>query len=319
MSVYDLRGKSVLVTGGAGFLGQAVCQELEKHHAQSIRVPRSSSHDLRIPAVCREVVEGIDIVIHLAARVGGIGLNREKPGELFYDNIVMGVHLMEAARQAGVERFLTIGTICAYPKFTPVPFQESELWSGYPEETNAPYGVAKKALLVMGQAYKAQYGFDASYVLPVNLYGPNDNFDPGSSHVIPALVKKVHDAQALGIQKLTCWGDGSPTREFLYVDDAARGIVAAAQHLQTDEPVNLGAGFEISIRDLMSTIARLMEYDGQIEWDASKPNGQPRRCLDVTRARDLLHWNAQVDFEDGLRRTIAWYREHALPVTQPDW
>ena len=319
MNEYQLQGKSVLVTGGAGFLGKAVCRELEQHHVRDIRIPRSQVHDLRLQDACHEVVQGVDIVVHLAARVGGIGLNREKPGELFYDNIMMGVQLMEAARKAGVERFLTIGTICAYPKFTPVPFVESELWSGYPEETNAPYGVAKKALLVMGQAYKAQYDFDASYVLPVNLYGPEDNFDPGSSHVIPALIKKVHDAQALGITSLTCWGDGSPTREFLYVDDAARGIVAAARHLRTDEPINLGAGFEISIRDLMTTIAQLMQYDGTIDWDTSKPNGQPRRCLDVTRAQEWLGWRAKIDFEEGLRRTIAWYRDNALPVTRPDW
>jgi len=319
MQKYELQGKSVLLTGGAGFLGKAVRRELERRNVANVLIPRSSTHDLRVPSVCAEVVQGIDLVIHLAARVGGIGLNREKPGELFFDNIVMGVHLMEAARRAGVKRFLTIGTICAYPKYTPVPFTESELWNGYPEETNAPYGVAKKALLVMGQAYKAQYGFDASYVLPVNLYGPEDNFDPESSHVIPALIKKVYDVQSFGLKELNCWGDGSPTREFLYVDDAARGIVAAAERLHTAEPVNLGAGFEISIRDLMATVARLMGYGGDIVWDTSKPNGQPRRCLDVTRAQELLKWKARVDFEEGLQRTIAWYREHALPVTRPDW
>ena len=319
MAPYLVKGKTVLVTGGAGFLGQAVCRELESMGAGDIRVPRSSTCDLRDATRCRRVVDGVDLVIHLAARVGGIGLNRERPGELFYDNVIMGVNLMEAARLGGVERFLTIGTICAYPKFTPVPFQESALWEGYPEETNAPYGVAKKALLVMGQAYKAQYGFDASYVLPVNLYGPEDNFDPGSSHVIPALIKKVYDAQSLGLSELTCWGDGSPTREFLYVDDAARGIVAAAERLDTDEPINLGAGFEISIFDLVTTIARLMDYQGDIIWDTEKPNGQPRRCLDVSRAEALLDWRAVVTFEDGLQKTIAWYRDHALPVTVPDW
>lgn len=316
---FDLTSSRVLVTGGRGFLGSKVCEILRERGVTDVRAPSSAEYDLRDPAACKAVVQGVDLVIHLAAKVGGIGLNREKPGELFYDNVIMGVQLMEAARLAGVKRFLTAGTICAYPKFTPVPFREEDLWNGYPEETNAPYGIAKKALLVMGQAYKDQYAFDALFVLPVNLYGPNDNFDPRSSHVIPALVKKVYDAQQLGTEELVCWGDGSPTREFLYVDDAAEGLVAAAERLQTAEPVNLGAGFEISIRDLMERIAKHMGYQGRIAWDATKPNGQPRRQLDVTRAKALFDWEAQMDFDDGLRRTIAWYREHPLEVQEPNW
>ncbi len=316
---FDLSSARILVTGGRGFLGSKVCDTLRAHGAVDVRAPSSREFDLRTPEACAQVVQGVDLVVHLAATVGGIGLNREKPGQLFYDNIIMGVQLMEAARLAGVKRFLTVGTICAYPKFTPVPFKEEDLWNGYPEETNAPYGVAKKALLVMGQAYKAQYGFDATFVLPVNLYGPNDNFDPDSSHVIPALVKKVYDAQQLGVEELVCWGDGSPTREFLYVDDAAEGIVTAAERLESDEPVNLGAGFEITIKALMEKIAELMGYTGRIVWDADKPNGQPRRRLDVELAKELFGWSAQVEFEDGLKRTIDWYREHPLPVQAPNW
>jgi len=281
--------------------------------------PRSIEADLRDAAACARVVQGVDAIIHLAAKVGGIGLNREKPGELFYDNILMGVNLLEAARVAGVAKVVTAGTICAYPKFTPVPFKEEALWDGYPEETNAPYGVAKKALLVMSEAYRQQYGMNATFVLPVNLYGPGDNFDPASSHVIPALVKKIHDAKALGLSQLVCWGDGSPTREFLYVDDAADGLVAALEKLETSDPVNLGSSEEISIKALVELIARLMGYSGAIEWDATKPNGQPRRKLDVSRAERLLGWRAQVGFEEGLRRTIDWYDAHPLPVVPPTW
>ncbi|HIA04955.1 MAG TPA: GDP-L-fucose synthase [Myxococcales bacterium] len=315
----NLSQSTVLVTGGRGFLGSKVCEYLRERGVLDVRAPSSSEFDLRYPEACKQVVQGVDLVVHLAAKVGGIGLNREKPGELFYDNLIMGVQLMEEARLAGVSKFLTVGTICAYPKFTPVPFKEETLWDGYPEETNAPYGVAKKALLVMGQAYRAQYDFNAVYTLPVNLYGPNDNFDPRSSHVIPALLKKVYDAQELGSSELVCWGDGSPTREFLYVDDAAAALVAACERLESPEPVNIGADFEISIKELMTLIADLMGYDGKIVWDTSKPNGQPRRRLDVSRAREWLGWEAQTGFKEGLRRTIDWYREHPLPVQKPEW
>jgi len=311
----EIRGARVLVTGGAGFLGGAVIAELEARGPAEIRVPRlDEGLDLRERDVCRRVVRDVDLVIHLAARVGGIGLNREKPGELFYDNLIMGVQLLEEARLAGVAKFLTVGTICAYPKFTPVPFREEDLWNGYPEETNAPYGIAKKALLVQSQAYRAQYGFDAIYVLPVNLYGPRDNFDPRSSHVIPALVKKVYDAQQRGLRTIEVWGTGAATREFLYVDDAARGLVLAAERYDDPEPVNLGAGFEISIRALTELICELMGFDGELRWDATKPDGQPRRQLDVSRARERFGFVARTEFREGLRHTIDWYREHPLPV-----
>ena len=315
----DLGQSRILVTGGRGFLGSRVCVALRSRGATELWTPTSAEADLRNPAACARVVDGMDAVVHLAATVGGIGLNREKPGELFFDNVIMGVQLMEAARLAGVRRFLTVGTICAYPKHTPVPFREEDLWAGYPEETNAPYGIAKKALLVMGQAYRAQYGLEASYVLPVNLYGPRDNFDPRSSHVIPALIKKVYDAQVLGLSELVVWGDGSATREFLYVDDAADGIAAALERLDSGDPVNLGADFEISIKALVERIAAEMGYSGAVRWDTSKPNGQPRRRLDVSRARELLGWSATMPFDDGLRRTIAWYRENPLPVQRPEW
>jgi len=315
----NLQGARVLVTGGAGFVGQQVCERIKAAGASEVRAPRSATLDLRTADACRQAVEGIDLVIHLAATVGGIGLNREKPGELFYDNIIMGVHLMEAARLANVQKFVTVGTICAYPKFTPIPFREETLWDGYPEETNAPYGVAKKALLVMGQAYRDQYDFNAVYVLPVNLYGPGDNFDPNSSHVIPAIIKKIYDAQQLKSERVVFWGDGSPTREFLYVDDCADGLIAAAQNLQSSEPINLGAGFEISIRDLVESITEKMGYTGRIEWDSTKPNGQPRRCLDTSRATKLLQWEARMNFDQGLQHTIDWYRANALPVQEPNW
>ena len=314
----QLSGQTVLVTGGRGFLGRVVCRLLKARGAVVV-APTSDEANLLDFSVCDRVVDGRDAVVHLAAKVGGIGLNREKPGELFHDNLIMGVQLLEAARRAGIRKFLTAGTICAYPKFTPVPFKEESLWDGYPEETNAPYGIAKKALLVMSQAYRQQYGTNAVFVLPVNLYGPGDNFDPRSSHVIPALVKKVYDARESGAPELVVWGDGSPTREFLYVDDAAEGIVRALEVLDTSEPVNLGSGTEINIKDLVSHVARLMRYDGRIVWDASKPNGQPRRLLDVTRAAEWLGWRAQVGFDDGLRQTIAWYEAHPLPVVPPNW
>lgn len=310
----EIRGKRVLVTGGAGFLGAAVVAELERRGPAEIRAPRSRDCDLREREACRRAVEGMDLVVHLAAKVGGIGLNREKPGELFYDNLIMGAQLLEEGRRAGVSKFVTVGTICAYPKFTPVPFREEHLWDGYPEETNAPYGVAKKALLVQSQAYRQQYGFNAVYLLPVNLYGPRDNFDPRSSHVIPALIKKVHDAQQRGDRTIEVWGTGSATREFLYVDDAARGIVLAAERYDDGDPVNLGAGFEISIRDLTELIGELMGFEGELRWDATKPDGQPRRQLDTSRARERFGFVAETDFRTGLRRTIDWYRANPLPA-----
>jgi len=251
------------------------------------------------------------LVIHLAAHVGGIGLNREKPAELFYDNLMMGTQLIHAAYEAGVEKFVCVGTICAYPKFTPVPFKEDDLWNGYPEETNAPYGIAKKALLVQLQAYRQQYGFNGIYLLPVNLYGPNDNFNPRSSHVIPALIHKVYEAQQRGDKQISVWGDGSPTREFLYSEDAARGIVVATQSYNGSDPVNLGTGHEISIKDLATLICELMEFDGEIVWEIDKPNGQPRRCLDTERAKEF-GFVAQVDFRQGLKNTIDWYRQHPI-------
>jgi len=310
--------KQILVTGGAGFLGSFVVEKLMERGVvrESIKVPRSSDTDLRRWENCVKVVEGMDVVIHLAGRVGGIGFNRENPGTLFYDNIMMGVQLMEAARGAGVEKFVTVGTVCAYPKFTPLPFKEKDLWNGYPEETNAPYGLAKKMLLVQSQAYRQQYGFNAIYLLPVNLYGPRDNFDPESSHVIPALIRKCIDAVGtnnlpstsdLKPPSITVWGTGNATREFLYVEDAAEGILLAAERYNKSDPVNLGAGFEISIKDLVHLIVKLTRFNGEIVWDASKPDGQPRRVLDVTSAEKEFGFRAKVGLEEGLRKTIEWY------------
>lgn len=313
MATLDLSDKRILVTGGAGFLGRQVVEQLIKAGAipEKITVPRSHNYDLRTLDACQQVVQQQDIVIHLAAHVGGIGLNREKPAELFYDNLMMGTQLIHTAYQAGVQKFVCIGTICAYPKFTPVPFKEDDLWNGYPEETNAPYGIAKKALLVQLQAYRQQYGFNGIYLLPVNLYGPEDNFDPRSSHVIPALIRKVHEAQQNGEKKLPVWGDGSPTREFLYSTDAARGIVMGTQSYNDPEPVNLGTGEEISIRNLIELICDLMGFEGEIIWETDKPNGQPRRCLDIERAEQAFGFTIEVGFKRGLKNTINWYREHA--------
>jgi len=303
---------TVLVTGGAGFLGSSLVRPLKEHGLaeENIRAPRSRALDLRRWENCVEAVQDVDLVIHLAAKVGGIGYNMENPGSLFYDNAIMGIQLMEAARQADVEKFVAVGTICAYPKFTPVPFREEELWNGYPEETNAPYGLAKKMLLVQAQAYRQQYGFDAIYLLPVNLYGPGDNFDPRSSHVIPALIKKFVEAVETGAESVDVWGTGAASREFLYVDDAAEGITLAAERYDKPDPVNLGAGFEITIRNLATLIADLTGFTGEIVWDTAKPDGQPRRCLAVSRAEQEFGFRAKVDFREGLERTIAWYRKH---------
>ena len=305
----DLQDKQILVTGGAGFLGKQVVEQLIKAGANpdKITIPRSRQCDLRQVANCQQAVADRDIVIHLAAHVGGIGLNREKPAELFYDNLMMGAQLIHSAYEAGVEKFVCVGTICAYPKFTPVPFHEDDLWNGYPEETNAPYGIAKKALLVQLQSYRQQYGFNGIYLLPVNLYGPEDNFNPRSSHVIPALIRKVHEAQQRGERTLPVWGDGSPTREFIYSTDAARGIVMATCKYDESEPVNLGTNFEISIRDLVELICELMEFTGEIIWETDKPNGQPRRCLDTHRAQDKFGFTAKTELRQGLKNTIDWY------------
>lgn len=313
MTELDLKDKRILVTGGAGFLGRQVVQKLSESGAdlQKISVPRSREYDLRSLEACQRAVDQQDIVIHLAAHVGGIGLNLIKPAELFYDNLMMGVQLIHAAYQAGVEKFVCVGTICAYPKFTPVPFKEDDIWNGYPEETNAPYGIAKKALLVQLQSYRQQYGFNGIYLLPVNLYGPEDNFDPVSSHVIPALIRKVYEAQQRGDKELPVWGDGSPSREFLYSEDAAQGIVMGTQFYNEPDPVNLGTGYEITIRNLIELICELMEFQGEIVWQTDKPNGQPRRCLDVERAKQSFGFSAQIDFREGLKKTIDWYRQHA--------
>lgn len=308
----SLSDKRILVTGGAGFLGKQVINQLLLAGADNhkITVPRSRDCDLRNLDRCHQAVKEQDIIIHLAAHVGGIGLNREKPAELFYDNLMMGAQLIHAAYQAGVEKFTCVGTICAYPKFTPVPFQEDDLWNGYPEETNAPYGIAKKALLVQLQSYRQQYDFNGIYLLPVNLYGPEDNFNPRSSHVIPALIHKVYEAQQRGDKHLPVWGDGSPTREFLYSTDAARGIVIATQKYDESEPVNLGTNYEISIKDLVELICELMEFTGEIVWETDKPNGQPRRCLDTNKAKEKFGFVAETEFRQGLKNTIDWYRQH---------
>jgi GDP-L-fucose synthase len=311
MSFWD--GKNVLLTGGAGFLGKEVASGLiEKDVSpKNIRIPRSRDADLRRWENCHAAVKNVDIVIHLAARVGGIGFNQNYPAQLFYDNAIMGIQLMEAARLEGIEKFVAVGTVCAYPKFTPVPFKEDDLWNGYPEETNAPYGLAKKMLLVQSQAYRQEYGFNSIYLLPVNLYGPGDNFDPESSHVIPALIKKFSNAARSGYNTVEVWGTGCASREFLYVEDAARGIVMATESYNKPDPVNLGSGKEISIKDLVEITAKLTGYERGIKWDTTKPDGQPRRCLDTSRAKREFGFEAKVGFEEGLRRTIAWYNENS--------
>jgi GDP-L-fucose synthase len=311
-------GRRVMVTGGAGFLGSAVVRRLRESGAAEIFVPKVEDYDLRkLADIDRALADARpDLVIHLAAVVGGIGANRANPGRFFYDNAIMGIQLIEQARLAGVAKFLTVGTVCAYPKFTPVPFHEDDLWNGYPEETNAPYGLAKKMLLVQGQAYRDQYGFDAIHLLPVNLYGPGDNFDPASSHVIPALIRKCVEARDRGDAYVEVWGTGSASREFLYVDDAARAIVLAAERYDGRDPVNLGVGAEITIRDLTELIVRLTGFGGELRWDATKPDGQPRRALDTSRARERFGFVAGTSFEDGLRNTVEWYEANQATATR---
>jgi GDP-L-fucose synthase len=304
--------KRVWVTGGSGFLGSFLVEQLRERGARHIFLPRSRDVDLREVAEVRRALKEIrpDVIIHAAARVGGIGANRKHPADFFYDNLLMGVQLLHEAYVARVGKFVAIGTVCAYPKFTPLPFHEDDLWNGYPEETNAPYGLAKKMLLVQSQAYRQQYGFNSIYLLPVNLYGPRDNFDPESSHVIPALIRKCVDAQVRGDSEIVVWGDGSPTREFLYVEDAAEGILRAAEQYNDPAPVNLGSAFEISIKELVELIARLTGFEGKLVWDASQPNGQPRRKLDTSRAQREFGFVSHTAFEKGLAKTIEWYRSH---------
>ncbi|HLW59207.1 MAG TPA: GDP-L-fucose synthase [bacterium] len=312
----------VVVTGGGGFLGSYVVEKLRERGAAQVIVPRRSEYDLRdagdVVRMLRETRP--NMVIHLAAHVGGIGANRARPAEFFYDNLMMGVQLLDASWKAGVNKFVAIGTVCSYPKFTPVPFQEKDFWNGYPEETNAPYGIAKKMLGVQSQAYRQQYGFNSIFLIPVNLYGPRDDFDLETSHVIPALIRKCLDAKANGDAHITVWGTGEATREFLYVADAAEGIVVAAERYDSSAPVNLGSGMEIRIRDLVAIIVRLTGFEGEVVWDATKPDGQPRRALNISEAKRLLGFSANTLFEEGLRRTIDWYREHRFddhPIRAP--
>jgi GDP-L-fucose synthase len=313
----NLKGSRIVVTGGAGFLGQAVCESLRKYAPANIFVPLVEEYDLRDQTAIRRMLSTAcpDVIVHLAAVVGGIGANRENPGRYFYDNAMMGIQLMEEARRYKVTKYVQVGTICMYPKFTPVPFREDDLWNGYPEETNAPYGLAKKMLLVQAQAYRQQYGMNAITLMPVNLYGPGDNFDPASSHVIPALIRKIIEARDAGCDYAEAWGTGKASREFLFVRDAARGIAIATDRYDKPEPVNLGAGQEISIRDLVYLIAELCEFKGEIRWDTTKPDGQPRRCLDTTRARQEFGFQTTTSFREGLLETIAWYekRQAAKP------
>jgi GDP-L-fucose synthase len=309
---FNWENKRICVTGGAGFLGTHLITDLRSRGAQNIFIPTIEKYDLVEPESISQMLTDAnpDVIIHLAAHVGGIGANLDHPAEFFYDNLMMGVQLMHQAYLRGVEKFVAIGTVCAYPKFTPVPFSEDDLWIGYPEETNAPYGLAKKMLLVQSQAYREQYGFNSIFLLPVNLYGPGDNFDPRSSHVIPALIRKCLEAKETGKDHIVVWGDGSPTREFIYVTDAARAIALATAIYNQSLPVNLGSGFEISIKDLAEKIARMTGFEGDLFWDTSKPNEQPRRALDTTRAKEFFGFEAQVDFDEGLQKTIEWYLAH---------
>ncbi len=309
---FDWSKERVVVTGGAGFLGGYVLEELRRRGARDVFVPRSREYDLVDMAAVRRLYADTrpTLVLHLAARVGGIGANRANPGKFFYDNLMMGVQLIEVGRQVGLRKLVALGTICAYPKFAPVPFKEEEIWNGYPEETNAPYGLAKKMLLVQSESYRQQYGFNSVVLFPVNLYGPQDNFDLETSHVVPALIRKCVEARERRDRQIVVWGDGSPTREFLHARDAAEGIVTAAERYDKSEPVNLGAGFEIRIRDLVPLVARLCRFEGEIVWDVSKPNGQPRRMLDTSRALREFGWRARIPFEEGLRETVEWFEKN---------
>ncbi|MGB2631161.1 MAG: GDP-L-fucose synthase [Candidatus Omnitrophota bacterium] len=308
---HALKDKRIMVDGGAGFLGSYVIKKLKEIGCKDIFVPKIEDYDLVQMGDVKKAYEKAkpDIVIHLAAIVGGIGANRENPGKFFYNNLIMGVQLMETGRQRGLEKFVALGTICCYPKFTPVPFKEEDLWNGYPEETNAPYGLAKKMLLVQSRSYRQQYGFNSIFLMPVNLYGPGDNFNPDSSHVIPALIKKCFDAIEENRDEIVVWGTGKATREFLYVEDCARAIVLATEKYNKSEPVNIGAGFEISIKDLVDLIVKLSGFKGKVTWDATKPDGQPRRCLDTTKAEKEFGFKAEVKFEEGLKKTIEWYKK----------
>ena len=309
---FNWEEKRICVTGGAGFLGTHLIEELRRRGADQIFVPTIEEYNLVDPEAIRRMLvdSDPDVIIHLAAQVGGIGANLNHPAEFFYDNLMMGVQLIHQAYKTGVEKFVAIGTVCAYPKFTPVPFKEDDLWIGYPEETNAPYGMAKKMLLVQSQAYREQYGYNSIFLLPVNLYGPGDNFDPRSSHVIPALIRKCFEAKEQGLDHIIVWGDGSPTREFIYVKDAARGIAMATENYNESLPVNIGSGFEISIKDLAEKIVQMSGFEGDLVWDTSKPNGQPRRALDISRAKEKFGFEAETDFDKGLQKTIDWYREN---------
>ena len=303
----DLKNKKILVTGGNGFLGKNVVKNLENLGISDITIPSSSDYDLRNMNNCKKVVDGIDVVFHLAAHVGGIGLNREKPGELFFDNLMMGTQLLHESKMANVEKFIALGTVCSYPKFTQIPFSEDDIWNGYPEETNAPYGLAKKMLLVQSKAYREQNNFRSIVVIPTNLYGPDDNFDPSSSHVIPALILKIFHAKKNNLEQIEVWGDGSPTRDFLFVDDAAKGIVQAAEKYDEISPLNLGSSEEISIKKLVSLISDILDYNGKIVWNKSKPNGQPRRCVSYVRAKEKINFEPKVNFSDGMKQTIQWF------------
>ena len=312
----DLREKRVVVTGGGGFLGSFLVDRLRHLGCERVMVPRKREFDLTAMDGIEKMFAAFqpEVIFHLAAVVGGIGANKVNPGSFFYQNAIMGIQLIEAARIHRVEKTIVAGSICSYPKFTPVPFKEEDLWNGYPEETNAPYGIAKKSLLVMCQAYRQQYGMNAIFLMPVNLYGPRDNFDLESSHVIPALIRKAVEARDRGVNELVCWGDGSPTREFLYVEDAAEGLITAAEKYDGEEPVNLGSGFEVSIKDLTEKITRLAGFHGSLVWDTARPNGQPRRMLDTTRAAGLFGFRANVNLEEGLEKTIAWYEQNPVSV-----
>ena len=310
IEMINWKNKKILVTGGNGFLGSFVVKELRKKNIKEIIIPSSVDCDLTIQSNCQKIVQDVDIVFHLAAKVGGIGLNREKPGELFYDNLMMGTQLIHEAKNANVEKLIALGTICSYPKFTQIPFSENSIWDGYPEETNAPYGLAKKMLLVQSQAYREQYEFQSIVIFPTNLYGPGDNFNPNTSHVIPALILKIQHAIESNQNKISVWGDGTPTRDFLYVEDAARGIFLSAENYNSSLPLNLGSNNEISIKELVAIISKLMNYSGKIEWDTSKPNGQPRRCVSNTKAKNEIGFEPKVSMDKGLQKTISWFIEN---------